>query len=144
MEIIAKKNSSLAVIYFLGALACAFCAVYSFFHVMEENLALGIIEFIIFLFGFIFFVVDIIMLLKAPYIIITYEDGMLKFADGLQCSPSELQQVHYRRHSARRLQYSTGTLIVTVDGEDYKYRNVADVVEVQDRLIELMRQNGSN
>ena len=143
MEIIAKKSSGLILVYVLGAIASAIGAVFLFFSIIgEEGMESEIVLLVVFLFAFIFYVVKIIILIKPPYVIITYENGVLRFADGLQCTPSELQQVHYRRHSGRGFQYSTGTLTVTVNGDEYVYRNISEVVEVQDRLIELMRQAG--
>lgn len=144
METIAKKSLGLVLVYLLGVFLSAVGAAFLFFRIIEDDSADSIIEFIIFLFIFIFFVIKVIIIIKQPYDIITYEDGVLRFADGLQCTPAELQQVHYRRHTGGRggwLQYSAGTLIVTVNGDEYKYRNISEVVEVQDRLIELMRQS---
>lgn len=143
MEIIAKKSSGLVFVYILSAIACAFGGVFLFFSIIgEERKVYEIGMLIALLFVFIFCVIEVIIITKPPYVIITYENGVLRFSDGLQCAPNELQQVHYRRHSARGLQYSTGTLKITVNGEDHTYRNISDVVEVQDRLIELMRSTG--
>lgn len=139
MEIIAKKNSGLVVVYLLAALASAFAAGYlAFLFFGDDGRAYEIGMGIVFLFAFLFCIIKAIILIKPPYVIIIYENGLLRFADGLQCTPYELEQVHYRRRSARGIQYSTGTLTVTVNGEEHRYTNIGDVVEVHDRLIELM------
>ncbi len=143
MRIIAKKSLGRILLYILCAICCALGATLNLCsNVGNDSKAVDIIMGIVLLVAFLFSVVKVIILIKSPYVIITYEDGVLRFADGLQCAPSELEQVHYRRHSARGLQYSTGTLIVTAKGVEHKYRNISDVVEVQDTLIDLMRSTG--
>ncbi len=143
MRIIAKKSLGLILLYIFGAIGGALGAALNFYSSTgNDNKTLDIIMGVMFIVVFIYSVIQMIILIKPPHVIITYEDGVLRFADGLQCAPSELEQVHYRRHSARGLQYSTGTLIVTVKGVEHKYCNISDVVEVQDTLIDLMRSTG--
>ena len=141
--IIAKKNLSLIALYLITALLCAATAIYLISLIYRGEATVYYIGMsVAFLLCFAVSVVIAVTVAKPPHIVITYEDGMLHFADGLQCAPHELERVNYRRASAKSIQYAWGTLIVYVRGQKHKYRFVASVVEVHDRLIELKLSTG--
>ena len=82
---------------------------------------------------------------KTPDEIITYDGKKLYFADGLECSPREISNVNYKQSTSMlphsNLQYSWGSLTVTVNAVEHTYANTADVIDVHDRLLELMLQS---
>lgn len=80
----------------------------------------------------------LIGILRTPQVMITYENGKLYFANGVECSPQEIASVNYRRAHARGISYRWGKLIVTVHGQEIKYNYVADVEQAHDRILALM------
>lgn len=89
-------------------------------------------------------VVVLIGIIRTPADIITRKDEFLCFPDGSSCNLSEIKQVNYRRASARGLQYKWGKIIIVLNDRTIIYNYVADVVQVHNRLIELMLKSKEN
>ena len=140
--VIAEKSSSAIVVYIIVAVLLAVAATLLIILIaLGELTVYNVVELILLSLCIIYSIVQIVRVAKTPRTIITYENGVLKFADGLQCSPRELERVNYRRAVTRRaIFYTWGILIITVKGQTHKYRYVANVEEVHDRLIDLNRR----
>ena len=137
-EIIARRKGGLLAIRLFCAVIIAVFAIGIVIGAVTSGEIYLIIPAGIFfaLFGVLIYMV--IHVQKIPAVLITYNQGKLYFADGLECTPHELTNVTYKRVASRGIYYSWGTLNVTVNGTEHKYQYMADVVDVHDRLLELM------
>ncbi len=86
---------------------------------------------------FICFAFLCIKILLAPKDLIVFDGENLYLPDGI-CPLSDLRNVIYR--SATRWGDSWGTVILQTAAGDRKYRFVADMEKVHNRLIQLMMQ----
>ena len=81
-----------------------------------------------------------------PDILIVYDNGHLKFADGYTCSPADILKVEYRQAQFDSGYFHTisrnGKLKVYTKDKTITYFNVDDVVDAHNRLIYYMK--GSN
>ena len=81
-----------------------------------------------------------------PDILIVYDNGQLKFADGYTCSPADILKVEYRRAQTNSGYFHTissnGRLKVYTMDKTITYFNVEDVEDAHNRLIYYMK--GSN
>lgn len=137
-EIIARRKGGLLVIQLCFLVITAVFAIGIAIGSVTSGEIYLIIAAVVFfaLFGLLLY--RIIQVQKIPAVLITYNQGKLYFADGLECTPHELTNVTYKRTASRGIQYSWGSIRVVVNGETHKFEYVADVVDVHDRLLELM------
>ena len=78
-----------------------------------------------------------------PDILIVYDDGQLKFADGYTCSPADILKVEYRRAQSNSgyisATQSYGRLKVYTMNKTITYYHVEDVEDAHNRLIYYMK-----
>lgn len=139
-EIIAVTKKNLAAFYFVCALFVAGIVVSGCYRVYGS-----FIFYLILVLGGATFFVPVyvaVRVLVQPRLLITYESGKLHFADGLECTPDELESVNYTRATTRVRPSAVkwGTLIVRCNGE-HRYPYVADVIAAHDRIVQLMRKD---
>ena len=84
-----------------------------------------------------------ISVLRTPKIIIQYDGEYLILREG-KFKINELGRVNYHRAHARGLHYSWGKIILALGGQEIVYKNVADVEQVHNRLMELRLQAEKN
>ena len=84
-----------------------------------------------------------ISVLRTPKIIIQYDGEYLILREG-KFKINELGRVNYRQAHARRSHYSWGKIILALGGQEIVYKNVADVEQVHNRLMELRLQAEKN
>ncbi len=77
---------------------------------------------------------------KTPEIIITRNGDSLTIPCG-SYKISSIDNVIARRAHGRGISYNWGKVIITIEGTEYKLNYVADVENVQKRLIELMLES---
>ena len=138
-EIIARKEGEGILVYALvAALICLFDGLAIAGMVMEPAIAVAFALFLILtapvLIVCIYFIVEIT---KTPKIAITFENAKLRFANGFECSPDEVEKVNYKCAQSRWRRYTWGELIIQACAKEIKYKYIADVASVHDRLLEL-------
>ena len=74
-----------------------------------------------------------------PSKVIVYKDGLLYLPYKVTCRPEELERVFIKVYKRYGVVSKYGKMEVTVRGKMYKYNDIANVQEAQDRLAELNR-----
>ena len=96
--------------------------------------------------GLALFVLGVIIcigILRTPKIIIQYDGEYLILREG-KFKINELGRVNYRQAHARGIHYSWGKITLALGGQEIVYKNVADVEQVHNRLMELRLQAEKN
>ena len=141
MEIIARKKSGLLLLYAFVILLGIFMGVLSA-NLDEDSTERGFT-----LLGcVVIIIVGIIIcvgILRTPNIIIQYDGEYLILREG-KFKINELGRVNYHRAHARGFHYSWGKIILALGGQEIVYKNVADVEQVHNRLMELRLQAEKN
>lgn len=77
-----------------------------------------------------------------PVKAIVYKDGLLYFPGKVVCKPEELDHVLIKVYRNGRFGAVSryGKMEVTVHGRVYKYNDIADIKEAQERLLQLNRE----
>lgn len=138
-EVIAKRKNGLVGLYGAAAALSLFVIILSFFCFggSSSQKITGIFLLILGGLAFALCVVVSIGVCKTPADIIIYANGVLHFPEG-SCNVSEIKNVEYRRASSRGLQYRWGTIILVLNDRTVKCNYVSDVVQVHNRLVQLM------
>ena len=142
-EVIARRKDGLLTVYAMTAVVGIFCMLISAIIMLlypSKSLHAGLIS--LFILGILFIpvsVVYIVKICKTPEEIIAYEKGVLYFPD-CTCSASEIKNVVYRCARGRYYSYHWGKIIIALEDRALKYDFVADVVDVHNRLIQLMME----
>lgn len=102
------------------------------------------------LLGIFFIVLGIIMLglsigylvyfIRLPEYSITYKDGKLNFRNKLECTPDRLENIESRTWGLDGAIFDYGRIIVTVDGEKYKFNFISKPQEAVNRLYAIRNE----
>ncbi len=138
MEIIARRKGGLFFLYgacsVIGVLFLAFALLSTSLEEYERigDLLIGLTLIVAGLIICIFY-------LRTPKVVITYDGNKLSIG-GQEYKPSQITSVNYRRARARHTHYLWGSITVKIGGKTYRYSFVANVEEVHNRLIALMKE----
>ena len=139
-EVIARRKGGLLLLYGICALVGAFSFVMSFQPNADSNSRYGKVGLAVL--GLVIMAVSAVVCiryLRTPREVITY-DGNKLYIGKYEYSPSQINNVTYRRAHARHAQYRWGKITVHIGGQTHAYDFVADVEEAHNRLIAFMRQ----
>ena len=138
MEIIARRKGGLFFLYGLCSLSGVFFLAFSLMNTSLENYE-RIGNFLIGLTLLVTGLVICVLYLRTPKVVITYDGNKLSIG-GQEYKPSQITSVNYRRARAKHTHYRWGSITVKISGKEYRYSFVADVEEVHNRLIALMKE----
>lgn len=108
---------------------------------IENGLTEGIVAFFGGIICILFGIVGVCSACTTPAEIITYEGGLLHFADGTTCEPWEIENLTVLPERRRYYDLNWGSLVVIVRGEYKTYENIVDVQEVYEKLRTLIKEN---
>lgn len=134
-EVVAKKNSGIMASYIvlivLGSIISVFGIAALF---LSTNKFLG---------GWMFGVGVVLLaggitwtaiLASLPKKYIVFADGKLRFSNGLECSPEEMDYCTSSKYGLDGAIFNWGTLTVSVRHTEYKFKFVGNVTKAADRL----------
>lgn len=76
-----------------------------------------------------------------PVKAVVYKDGVLYFPGKVSCKPEELERVFIKLFKSRYGAVSSyGKLEVTIHGNVHKYNDIAQIKDVQERLLQLNKE----
>lgn len=81
-----------------------------------------------------------VIIARIPKNIITLKDNKLHFCNGVECSPSEVENWSTSVWGLDALIFNYGKLTVRVKGQEYKFRFVAEINTVTAKLGQLKNQ----
>lgn len=138
MEIIARRKGGLFFLYGSCVVFGVFLSVFSLTGTLMENLR-RVGNLLIGLTLLVTGLVICVLYLRTPKVVITYDGNKLSIG-GQEYKPSQITSVNYRRTRAKHTHYRWGSITVKISGKEYRYSFVADVEEVHNRLIALMKE----
>lgn len=135
--VVAKKANLLFGLIVMIVLGAGIIALGVYFGVTRENdkliflLFFGIVGLLFIAFG----IWQIVKYKKTPLNLITYGDGLFKFADGTTCTPNEITHVLIKLTRQNGIVNSTGGIVITINGaRKIEYFNVDKVKAVQETI----------
>lgn len=140
MEIIARRKGGLFALYGLCFLVGVFAVVMAAFGSKNAERKFEFLGY--FPIGVMMIVVSLVICvnyLRTPSTIIVYKDKKLMIK-GKEYTPTQITNVNYKCAHSRHHFYRWGKLMLTIGGESYSYNFVAEVEEVHNRLIALMKE----
>ncbi len=138
MEIIARRKGGLFFLYgFCGVVGVFFLVLALIGSSLEQYERIG--DLLIGLTLLVTGLVICVLYLRTPKVVITYDGNKLSIG-GQEYKPSQITSVNYRRARAKHTHYRWGSITVKISGKEYRYSFVADVEEVHNRLIALMKE----
>ena len=143
-EVIARRKEGLITIYVISIVLGVLCLLISaIFLMLRPSSSVFACLLALFIVGIVLIpvcVVYIVRISNTPEEIIVYENGVLHFPN-CTCRLSEIRNVEYRFARGRRLSYSWGNITIILEDRALKFDFVADVVDVHNRLIQLMLES---
>ena len=138
MDIIARRKGGLFFLYGFCSLLGVFLLAFGLMNTSLENYE-RVGNLLIGLTALVTGLIICILYARTPKVAITY-DGKKLCIGGEEYTPSQITSVNYKRAHARHTHYRWGSITVQVGGKEYRYSFVADVEEVHNRLIALMKE----